>query len=36
MFVLHFHLQNLVLVPLVLAVAFLLWVLWGMHRDSRR
>lgn len=30
------HLQTLLILPLVPSVAFLVWVLWNMHRDARR
>lgn len=34
MFILH--LQTLLILPIFPSVAFLLWVLWKMHRDARR
>jgi hypothetical protein len=33
---LMFRSEWLWLVPIVLSVTFLLWVLWGMHKDSKR
>jgi hypothetical protein len=32
----EFHPEALWLVPAVIAIAFMLWMLWNLHRESKR
>lgn len=36
MFVFQFHLESLWIIPAALAVCFMLWMLWNLHREIRK